>query len=397
MRGVVLTSTLLVVVTAAAVAVAAHVLLDGRDGVCAGSPAQRRLVLAGRNRRVAGLRRSEVADLAGVSVEYYAQLERGNLRGVLEGVLDALARALQLDLSYDVGTARRPRPVLIAFSARGDRRGVGAAGAGHDERALGLPARRAGGGLLGGTAEAHRHPQKRRGPAGTRPDHGRHPDRAGHRPGHRRRCAGRGGDRHPRHRPHRPRPHRYRLHRPHHGRRRHHHHHHHRRRRRRRDERRGGGGGRARPHPRPASVGGPGRVPGAAVVAAVVHRLARRPRRRRPHPPPVRRRPGGADRLPRQRPVPGAVLRRPRPRHRPHRGLPGRWADQLHQRPHHLRALQPGPRDARLGRAAGARRVRRAAAHRGHHHPDRAHLHQPRRPGSPTSTASYPNPSQPVE
>jgi monovalent cation/hydrogen antiporter len=47
MRGVVLTSTLLVVVTAAAVAVAAHVLLDGRDGVCAGSPAQRRLVLAG--------------------------------------------------------------------------------------------------------------------------------------------------------------------------------------------------------------------------------------------------------------------------------------------------------------------------------------------------------------
>jgi CPA1 family monovalent cation:H+ antiporter len=38
MRGVVLTSTLLVVVTAAAVAVAAHVLLDGRDGVCAGSP-----------------------------------------------------------------------------------------------------------------------------------------------------------------------------------------------------------------------------------------------------------------------------------------------------------------------------------------------------------------------
>jgi transcriptional regulator with XRE-family HTH domain len=50
-----------------------------------------------RNRRVPGLRRSEVADLAGVSVEYYAQLERGNLAGVSDSVLDALARALQLD------------------------------------------------------------------------------------------------------------------------------------------------------------------------------------------------------------------------------------------------------------------------------------------------------------
>ena len=50
-----------------------------------------------RNRRVPGLRRSEVADLAGVSVEYYSQLERGNLNGVSESVLDALARALQLD------------------------------------------------------------------------------------------------------------------------------------------------------------------------------------------------------------------------------------------------------------------------------------------------------------
>jgi transcriptional regulator with XRE-family HTH domain len=50
-----------------------------------------------RNRRVPGLRRSEVADLAGVSVEYYAQLERGHLAGVSDSVLDALARALQLD------------------------------------------------------------------------------------------------------------------------------------------------------------------------------------------------------------------------------------------------------------------------------------------------------------
>jgi transcriptional regulator with XRE-family HTH domain len=51
----------------------------------------------GARRRVPGLRREEVALLAGVSVDYYTRLERGNLRGVSDGVLDALARALQLD------------------------------------------------------------------------------------------------------------------------------------------------------------------------------------------------------------------------------------------------------------------------------------------------------------
>lgn len=61
------------------------------------SPEQAGLAHYSRNRRVPGLRRSEVADLAGVSVEYYARLERGNLAGVSESVLDALARALQLD------------------------------------------------------------------------------------------------------------------------------------------------------------------------------------------------------------------------------------------------------------------------------------------------------------
>lgn len=61
------------------------------------TPEQAGLVHSSRNRRVAGLRRSEVADLAGVSVEYYAQLERGHLSGASESVLDALARALQLD------------------------------------------------------------------------------------------------------------------------------------------------------------------------------------------------------------------------------------------------------------------------------------------------------------
>src|SRR6478736_8064689 len=61
------------------------------------TPEQAGLSNFSRSRRVPGLRRSEVADLAGVSVEYYAQLERGNLAGVSESVLDALARALQLD------------------------------------------------------------------------------------------------------------------------------------------------------------------------------------------------------------------------------------------------------------------------------------------------------------
>jgi transcriptional regulator with XRE-family HTH domain len=61
------------------------------------TPAQAGLPTFGDRRRVAGLRREEVAALAGVSVDYYARLERGNLRGVSESVLDALARALQLD------------------------------------------------------------------------------------------------------------------------------------------------------------------------------------------------------------------------------------------------------------------------------------------------------------
>lgn len=82
------------------------------------TPEQAGVANYSRNRRVAGLRRSEVADLAGVSVEYYAQLERGNLTGVSESVLDALARALHLDeaerahlldLARDAGPARQRR------------------------------------------------------------------------------------------------------------------------------------------------------------------------------------------------------------------------------------------------------------------------------------------------
>jgi transcriptional regulator with XRE-family HTH domain len=82
------------------------------------TPEQAGLANYSRNRRVPGLRRSEVADLAGVSVEYYAQLERGNFSGVSDSVLDALTRALQLDeaerahladLARAAGPTARPR------------------------------------------------------------------------------------------------------------------------------------------------------------------------------------------------------------------------------------------------------------------------------------------------
>jgi transcriptional regulator with XRE-family HTH domain len=64
-------------------------------------------------RRVPGLRREEVAVLAGVSLPYYTRLERGNLSGVSESVLEALARALQLDDAerahlFDLARAAQP-------------------------------------------------------------------------------------------------------------------------------------------------------------------------------------------------------------------------------------------------------------------------------------------------
>jgi transcriptional regulator with XRE-family HTH domain len=61
------------------------------------TPEQAGLPSFGGTRRVAGLRRAEVATLAGVSPDYYTRLERGNLSGVSDSVLDAIARALQLD------------------------------------------------------------------------------------------------------------------------------------------------------------------------------------------------------------------------------------------------------------------------------------------------------------
>jgi transcriptional regulator with XRE-family HTH domain len=82
-------------------------------------------------RRVAGLRREEVAVLAGVSVPYYTRLERGDISGVSEGVLEALGRALQLDDAerahlFDLARAagpmtkrrRRPAPKQIRPSVQ---------------------------------------------------------------------------------------------------------------------------------------------------------------------------------------------------------------------------------------------------------------------------------------
>jgi transcriptional regulator with XRE-family HTH domain len=54
-------------------------------------------LLSGTNRRVPGLRRGEVAQLAGVSVEYYTRMERGDVGSVSESIVNAIAAALVLD------------------------------------------------------------------------------------------------------------------------------------------------------------------------------------------------------------------------------------------------------------------------------------------------------------
>src|ERR1700709_2568106 len=62
------------------------------------TPAQAGLpAYGGENRAVKGLRREEVALLAGVSIDYYVRMERGNLAGASDSVLDGVANALQLD------------------------------------------------------------------------------------------------------------------------------------------------------------------------------------------------------------------------------------------------------------------------------------------------------------
>jgi len=61
------------------------------------TPERAGLPTFGRVRRVTGLRREEVALLAGISAEYYTRIERGNARGVSNDVVESVSRALQLD------------------------------------------------------------------------------------------------------------------------------------------------------------------------------------------------------------------------------------------------------------------------------------------------------------
>ena len=78
------------------------------------SPAQAGLPAYGSgNRRVKGLRREEVALLAGVSIDYYVRMERGTLAGASDAVLDGIANALQLDEAerahlFDLARAAQP-------------------------------------------------------------------------------------------------------------------------------------------------------------------------------------------------------------------------------------------------------------------------------------------------
>jgi transcriptional regulator with XRE-family HTH domain len=80
------------------------------------SPAQAGLpAYGGANRRVKGLRREEVAVLAGVSIDYYVRMERGNLTGASDAVLDGVANALQLDEAerahlFDLARVAQPTP-----------------------------------------------------------------------------------------------------------------------------------------------------------------------------------------------------------------------------------------------------------------------------------------------
>ena len=106
------------------------VVVDNRDDVrqflairrARITPQQVGLPVHDSSRRVPGRRREEVAVLAGVSIDYYTRLERGNLTGVSASVLEAVARVLQLDeaerahlfelarTANDTPSTRRRRP-----------------------------------------------------------------------------------------------------------------------------------------------------------------------------------------------------------------------------------------------------------------------------------------------
>jgi transcriptional regulator with XRE-family HTH domain len=109
------------------------------------TPDQAGLPAYGGTRRVKGLRREEVALLAGVSIDYYIRMERGDLAGASEAVLDGVANALQLDEAerehlFTLARAAGPtwtrrtrpnpttvRPVIQQFSTRSPKRRPGSA------------------------------------------------------------------------------------------------------------------------------------------------------------------------------------------------------------------------------------------------------------------------------
>jgi transcriptional regulator with XRE-family HTH domain len=106
-------------------------LRSRRDRV---APGQAGLLVYGQPRRVPGLRREEVALLAGISVDYYARMERGNLTGVSASILDAVARVLRLDeaerehlltLARHAGPAGRRAPSPRGTANRGMRPALG--------------------------------------------------------------------------------------------------------------------------------------------------------------------------------------------------------------------------------------------------------------------------------
>lgn len=94
------------------------------------TPSKAGIPYYGTSRRVAGLRREEVAMLAGISVEYYTRIERGNTNGVSDDVLESISRALQLD---DAERSHLFNIVRSTGSRHGSRRRTT-----HEEVRLGL-------------------------------------------------------------------------------------------------------------------------------------------------------------------------------------------------------------------------------------------------------------------
>jgi hypothetical protein len=89
------------------------------------TPEQAGLPAYGGNRRVAGLRREEVALLAGVSIDYYTRLERGRAHGASQGVLDGIARALHLDEAERAHLFDLARAAAAPAAPRAPRRTAG--------------------------------------------------------------------------------------------------------------------------------------------------------------------------------------------------------------------------------------------------------------------------------